>query len=52
MTNTNMTPQKTMGTSGHLIVYGVFKPNDNIGNLALDITIYNRTNGTSSITYI
>ncbi len=48
MTNTNMTPQKTMGTSGHLIVYGVFNPNDNIGNLALDITIYNRTNGTSS----
>ena len=47
MTNTNLTPRKTMGVGGRLIVYGAFSQNDQIGSLALKVTIYNRTKGTS-----
>lgn len=47
MTDTNLTPQKTMGASGHLIVCGAFMPKDDIGSLALKVTVYNRTKGTS-----
>lgn len=47
MTNTNMTPRKTMGSSGTLSIYGLFYANDEIGHLALDVTVYNRTKGTS-----
>ncbi len=48
MTDTNLTPRKTMGASGHLIVYGAFLPIDQIGSLALRVTMYNRTKGTST----